>query len=143
MTNPTIPYNRCSRRRLLRWSPLQIKGKFQKGSLPGLRLQKSPRVWPSSVPTSRCAAKESKKIEQAGGYQFAQQTVPGGFNFGEFKPFLTHCPFNLVQSFQQGCIFSRLKCFVSQKRPFETFRVRQRRLSQVGAGELEYLKQTM
>jgi len=30
----------------------------------------------------RCAAKESKKIEQAGGYQFAQQTVPGGFNFG-------------------------------------------------------------
>ena len=31
----------------------------------------------------RCAAKESKKIEQAGGYQFAQQTVPGGFNFGE------------------------------------------------------------
>jgi len=33
----------------------------------------------------RCAAKESKKIEQAGGYQFAQQTVPGGFNFGSDK----------------------------------------------------------
>merc|ERR1711962_220142 len=30
----------------------------------------------------RMAARESKKIEAAGGYQFAQQTVPGGFNFG-------------------------------------------------------------
>jgi len=30
----------------------------------------------------RVAARESKKIEQAGGYQFNQQTVPGGFNFG-------------------------------------------------------------
>ena len=41
---------------------------------------------------SRCAAKESKKIEQAGGYQFAQQTVPGGFNFGE-KSSLALCTF--------------------------------------------------
>merc|ERR1712127_770956 len=30
----------------------------------------------------RKAATESKKIELQGGYQFAQQTVPGGFNFG-------------------------------------------------------------
>lgn len=31
----------------------------------------------------RAAAKESKKIEQAGGYQFAQHAVgTGGFNFG-------------------------------------------------------------
>jgi len=30
----------------------------------------------------RMAARESKKIEAAGGYQFSQQTVPGGFNFG-------------------------------------------------------------
>ena len=41
------------------------------------------RAWHSSVTFIRCAAKESKKIEQAGGYQFAQQTVPGGFNFGK------------------------------------------------------------
>jgi hypothetical protein len=30
----------------------------------------------------RLAAQESKKIEQQGGYQFAQATVPGAFNFG-------------------------------------------------------------
>jgi len=30
----------------------------------------------------RVAAKESKKIEEQGGYQFAQATVPGAFNFG-------------------------------------------------------------
>ena len=29
----------------------------------------------------RLAAKQSKSIEQAGGYQFQNQTVPGQFNF--------------------------------------------------------------
>jgi hypothetical protein len=30
----------------------------------------------------RIAARESKKIELAGGYTFGQQNVPGAFNFG-------------------------------------------------------------
>merc|ERR1711936_1318120 len=35
-----------------------------------------------TLANQRVAAKESKQIEQAGGYQFAQATVPGAFNFG-------------------------------------------------------------
>merc|ERR1719290_675018 len=35
-----------------------------------------------TLANQRLAAKQSKKIEQAGGYQFGQQTVPGAFNFG-------------------------------------------------------------
>lgn len=35
-----------------------------------------------TLANQRIAARESKKIEQQGGYQFAQQNVPGQFNFG-------------------------------------------------------------
>merc|ERR1712240_929892 len=35
-----------------------------------------------TLASQRVAAKESKQIEQAGGYQFAQATVPGAFSFG-------------------------------------------------------------
>merc|ERR1711915_608705 len=35
-----------------------------------------------TLANQRVAAKESKQIEQQGGYQFAQATVPGAFNFG-------------------------------------------------------------
>merc|ERR1719192_6935 len=35
-----------------------------------------------TLANQRVAAKESKVIEQQGGYQFAQATVPGAFNFG-------------------------------------------------------------
>merc|ERR1712013_240268 len=35
-----------------------------------------------TLANQRVAAKESKQIEQAGGYRFAQATVPGAFNFG-------------------------------------------------------------
>jgi len=35
-----------------------------------------------TLSNQRLAERESRKIEQAGGYQFAQQNVPTGFNFG-------------------------------------------------------------
>ena len=132
--NLTIFCIRCSRRLLLRWSPLQIKGRFRNSSKefhttfppPGVlqrRARRSSRQEVTSLP-NKLFLEDSTLVSliSLSLYQIAMQKLG---------------------SFYQGCIFCTPKCFVTSKRPIETFRVRQRRLSQVGTGELKYLKQTM